>query len=156
MQKCLVVSIENSMYHSQFSIFIIKGLAVMRFSRHVLEVSCIPELFILMCWAYAMKRAWKQIMTLHSQSLLSPPWDSVSSWRSSSRLYKFLTFMWEWMWGWKSEDLTPGHGITSLNLLHQWNESWTKDGFLEDICIYASTFLWGEFFTVGRPGNSQG
>ena len=51
-----MVSIKNSMYHSQL-IYITNGFTIMRFSHHILEVSCILALFILMCWAYVMKRA---------------------------------------------------------------------------------------------------
>lgn len=42
-----MVSIENSMYCSQFSPYITKGVAIMRFSHHVLEVSYPLALFIL-------------------------------------------------------------------------------------------------------------
>lgn len=149
MQKCLMVSIENSVYHSQFSVFITKGFAVMRFSHHVLELSCIPTLFILMCWAYVIKRVWNQIMTLHSQSLC-PHLRYCLKQEKQLLTLKIAGFcVREWMWGWKPEHLTHSHWTTSLNLLHQWNESWTKGGVLEDICIYTSTSLWGSFSLCG-------
>ena len=48
-QECLMVSTKNSIYCSQFCLYITNGFAVMRFSCHVLEVSYTLELFILMC-----------------------------------------------------------------------------------------------------------
>lgn len=69
MQERSVISTENSVYGSQFSVYITTEFAAMRFSIIYWRSAA---LFILMCFAYIMKRALEQITTLQRVSPFSP------------------------------------------------------------------------------------
>lgn len=150
-----MVSIENSVYHSQFSVFITKGFAVMRFSHHVLEVSCIPTLFILMCWAYVIK-SLKSDNDSPSSIPLSPPeilfkaGETASDFKNCWVLCKRVNVGLET----RTLDTQSLNNLSEPSSSVKWElgQRWLPGRYLH---LYLHISL-GEFFIVWGPGNSQG